>query len=77
VSPPFSLPLVSPRIQSISPAAVSAGDLITVKGRWHGTGFVNEEIKAPSQEIPLVSVKVANRPGELADPKNEPFGSSG
>jgi hypothetical protein len=56
---------------------VSAGDLITVKGEWYGTGFVNEEIKAPSQEIPLVSVKVANRPGELADPKNEPFGSSG
>ena len=67
----------SPRLHRVSPAAVTAGELITVTGFWMNTPFNFEEIRAPSQEIPLVSVKVANRPGALQNAANEPFGASG
>ena len=36
-----------------------------------------EEVKAPSQEVPLISVKVANKGAENTKAQNEPFGQSG
>ena len=46
-------------------------------GRFHPTPFDFEELRAPSREIPLTSVKVANRALEKQRPENEPFGKSG
>lgn len=53
------------------------GTLITVTGRFKATPFNFDEMKAPSQEVPLASVKIANREAEQQNPKNEPFGQSG
>ena len=49
----------------------------SVDGRFHPTPFDFEELRAPSREIPLASVKVANRASEKQRPENEPFGKSG
>jgi hypothetical protein len=49
----------------------------SVDGRFHPTPFDFDELRAPSREIPLASVKVANRAIEKQRPENEPFGKSG
>ena len=46
-------------------------------GRFHPKPFDFDELRAPSREIPLASVKVANRALEKQRPENEPFGKSG
>jgi len=67
----------TPTLSDLQPTAVSTGTLITVTGRWRWEPFDFDEVKAPSQEVPLISVKVANRGTEFSRPKNEPFGQSG
>lgn len=67
----------TPRIYSLQPVAVKTGDLITVNGRFHPRPFDFELLNAPSQEVPLASVKIANRESEQQQPQNEPFGQSG
>jgi hypothetical protein len=67
----------TPRIYSLSPRAVEEGSLLRVNGRFHSMPFEFEELRAPSMEIPLASVKIANRAAEKQQPGNEPFGQSG
>ena len=67
----------TPRVEGLLPAAVEEGTIITVRGRFHKKPFEFEVLRAPNAEIPLASVKVANRPGEQQKPENEPFGQSG
>ena len=67
----------TPRILGITPAVVEEGTLLTVSGRFHATPFEYERLRAPSMEIPLASVKIANRALEGQRPENEPFGQSG
>ena len=57
--------------------AVEEGTILTVDGRFHSTPFGFDELRAPSMEIPLASVKIANRAAEAQRPENEPFGQSG
>jgi hypothetical protein len=56
---------------------VEEGTLITVDGRFHRKPFEFEVLRAPAVEIPLASVKIANRAPESQRPENEPFGQSG
>ena len=56
---------------------VEEGTIVTVKGRFHTAPFEFEEMRAPHMEIPLASVKIANRAAESQQPANEPFGQSG
>jgi hypothetical protein len=51
--------------------------IITITGFFHPEPFKVEEVKAPSQEVPLISVKIANKGEENTKAKNEPFGQSG
>ena len=67
----------TPRIESISPLAVSAGAMLTVTGRFHYAPFAADQTQAPRLEVPLASVKVANRDAAQQQPSNEPFGRSG
>jgi hypothetical protein len=67
----------TPRIYSLAPEVVEEGTLITVNGRFHSKPFEFEVLRAPAVEIPLVSVKIANRAPESQRPENEPFGQSG
>lgn len=67
----------TPRIYGISPTSIFQGTLITITGRFRAIPFNFDEMKAPSQEVPLASVKVANRDAEQQNPQNEPFGQSG
>ena len=67
----------TPRIYSLSPIAVGEGSILRVQGRFHKTPFEFEELRAPSMEIPLASVKIANRAAEAQRAENEPFGKSG
>ena len=67
----------TPRIYNLFPRAVAEGTILTVDGRFHKAPFDFDELRAPSQEVPLLSVKVANREGEGQSPENEPFGQSG
>jgi hypothetical protein len=67
----------TPRVDGLLPAAVEEGTIITVRGRFHANPFAFEVLRAPNAEIPLASVKVANRAGEQQKPENEPFGQSG
>ena len=43
---------------------VEEGTIVTVKGRFHTAPFEFEEMRAPHMEIPLASVKIANRAAE-------------
>jgi len=56
---------------------VQEGTIITTTGKWHITPFSFDELKAPQREVPLASVKVANRDAAQQEPRNEPFGQSG
>jgi hypothetical protein len=67
----------TPRIYSLAPEVVEEGTLITVDGRFHSKPFEFEVLRAPAVEIPLASVKIANRAPESQRPENEPFGQSG
>ena len=67
----------TPILKGLQPKIVTTGTLVTVSGRWRLEPFNFDEVKAPSQEVPLISVKVANRGTEFSRPKNEPFGQSG
>jgi hypothetical protein len=67
----------TPRIDSVSPTAVSAGTMITISGFFHERPFEFEEIRAPRLEVPLASVKVVNPSIEQQQAANEPFGKSG
>lgn len=67
----------TPRIEAIGPLAVSAGDMLTVTGRFHSAPFSADQTQAPRLEVPLASVKVANRDAAQQQPSNEPFGISG
>ncbi len=67
----------TPRIYSLAPEVVEEGTLITVDGRFHRKPFEFEVLRAPAVEIPLASVKIANRAPESQRPENEPFGQSG
>jgi hypothetical protein len=67
----------TPRIYDVAPRTVTEGTIISVDGRFHPTPFDFDELRAPSREIPLASVKVANRATEKQRPENEPFGKSG
>ncbi len=67
----------TPRIESLSPRAVSTGTMITITGFFHSAPFAFNEIRAPRLEVPLVSVKVANPSVAQQKPENEPFGKSG
>ncbi|KAJ1480917.1 hypothetical protein T484DRAFT_2770644 [Baffinella frigidus] len=48
----------TPRIDSLSPRDVRPGTLLSVAGLFHWTPFSFDQIKAPSMEVPLSSVKV-------------------
>ena len=67
----------TPRIDSLSPKAVSTGTMITISGRFHSAPFAFKEVRAPRLEVPLASVKVTNPSVEQQQPANEPFGQSG
>lgn len=67
----------TPRIYSLTPMSVGEGSILRVEGRFHKTPFEFEELRAPSMEIPLASVKIANRAEEAQRAENEPFGKSG
>ncbi len=67
----------TPRIDSLSPLAVSTGAMLTVSGRFHSAPFSADQTQAPRLEVPLASVKVANREAAQQQPSNEPFGTSG
>jgi hypothetical protein len=67
----------TPRIESLSPLAISAGAMLTVSGRFHSAPFSADQTQAPRLEVPLASVKVANREAAQQQPSNEPFGTSG
>jgi len=67
----------TPRIYSLQPRSVEEGSIVEVKGRFHRTPFDFDELRAPSMEIPLASVKIANRAAEAQRAENEPFGQSG
>jgi hypothetical protein len=69
--------LHTPVVLSIWPRHVAAGTLITVEGVFARNPFNFDEVKAPSQEVPLVSVKIANTGVENTRAQNEPFGQSG
>ena len=51
--------------------------ILTITGYFRPEPFEVAELKSPSQEVPLISVKVANKGEENVKAKNEPFGQSG
>ena len=67
----------TPRTYGLWPVVVHEGTLLQVRGHFHAKPFEFDELKAPSMEIPLASVKIANRAPEKNRPENEPFGQSG
>ncbi len=46
-------------------------------GRFYSGPFAVNQLQSPTLEVPLASVKVANRDVEGQRPENEPFGQSG
>jgi hypothetical protein len=56
---------------------VSSGTLLTVSGVFFSGPFAIKALQSPSLEVPLASVKIANRQPEQQRPENEPFGQSG
>ena len=64
-------------MSGISPGSVSGGTILTVAGKFYSGPFDFNELQSPTLEVPLASVKVANRDPEKQRPENEPFGQSG
>ena len=68
---------ITPNIRGISPGTVVAGTMLTVSGSFYKSPFAPNEVQSPRMEVPLASVKVANRDLNQQRPENEPFGQSG
>ncbi len=69
----------TPQVHSVVPKIVQTGTLITFHGLFPEGPFNFDEVKSPVNEVPLVSVKIANKASANVDnkAKDEPFGQSG
>jgi hypothetical protein len=47
----------SPNVYRIQPAGVVPGSIISVEGNFHSNPFAFDKLRAPNQEVPLLSVK--------------------
>ena len=65
------------KLERLEPRDVRPGTLLKVSGSWRSEPFAFEELNAPRMEVPLSSVKIANRAPEQQEGQNEPFGKSG
>ena len=66
-------------MHSVVPKTVQTGTMITVHGFFPSQPFGFDEVKSPVNEVPLISVKIANKASVNVDNKarDEPFGQSG
>eukprot|EP00293_Proteomonas_sulcata_P013598 CAMPEP_0184309484 /NCGR_PEP_ID=MMETSP1049-20130417/17628_1 /TAXON_ID=77928 /ORGANISM="Proteomonas sulcata, Strain CCMP704" /LENGTH=200 /DNA_ID=CAMNT_0026622367 /DNA_START=37 /DNA_END=636 /DNA_ORIENTATION=- len=61
----------TPRLRTLYPVNVCMGTMITLTGQWYENPFHYNELRAPHREVPLASVKIANRDPEQQQPQNE------